>query len=625
MLEKIHSPRDLDNLDYQQLEQLAGEIRNELISTVSINGGHLASNLGIVELTLALHRVFHMPVDKIIFDVGHQSYVHKLITGRYERFSTLRTYGGIAGFPKRSESEYDCFETGHASTAISAALGMARARDYQNKKHEVIAVVGDGALTGGMCYEALNDAGNSKTKMIVVLNDNEMSIAPNVGALSNYLTNLRISAGWQSAKRKVRHLNSIPMIGKPLYKMIHGIKKLIRTVFVRDTELGFFEALGFEYFGPINGHDLPGLEKAFRQAQMYKGPCVIQVLTKKGYGYDKAEERPEAFHGTPPFYIETGYRIDKPSSPSWGHIMADTLADMSEKDSRIIAITAAMKLGTGLDHFAERFPERLIDVGIAEEHAVTMAAGLAAGGMRPYVAIYASFFQRCYDQMVHDVCMQHLPVTFLLDRCGIGAEDGQAHHGLFDLSTAIPIPGLTVLAPCSSQELSAMVKWTATQDDPCLIRYPKSAKAIEYASDYLPFSPGVWHQLTEDSNVILLATGSMVSRAMEVRSMLNKENIQVTVVNCSTIKPLDKAYLSSIGKDVRIYTMEEHMLNGGFGEYVTRECMDNGWNTPVECFGVNDMFIQHGDHEHLMKDAGLDSETIAEKVRLNMKGANKIG
>ena len=375
MLEHIHSPRDLDDLSYDQLEELAKEIREVLINTVSVNGGHLASNLGIVELTLAIHRVFRIPDDKVVFDVGHQSYVHKLITGRYEQFSTLRSYGGISGFPKRNESEYDCFETGHASTAISAALGLARARDYRKEKQQVIALVGDGALTGGMCYEALNDAGSSRTKMMVVLNDNEMSIAPNVGALSKYLTKIRISAGWQSAKSKIRHLNKIPVIGKPLYRMIHGTKKLLRTMMVRDTGNGFFEALGFDYYGPINGHDLAGLEKALAQASKTKGPCVIHVLTKKGYGYHQAEDRPEAFHGTPPVYIDTGDRIDKPRKPSWGHIMADTLAEMSEKDNRIVAVTAAMKLGTGLDHFAERFPDRLIDVGIAEEHAATMAAG----------------------------------------------------------------------------------------------------------------------------------------------------------------------------------------------------------------------------------------------------------
>ena len=498
---------------------------------------------------------------------------------------------------------------------------MARARDYQNGKYEVVAVVGDGALTGGMCYEALNDAGNSRTRMIVVLNDNEMSIAPNVGALSRYLTNLRISSGWQSAKRRVRLLNRIPLIGRPVYRIIHGTKKLIRTVFVRDSELGFFEALGFAYFGPINGHDLAGMENAFRQAQTYNGPCVIHVLTKKGYGYDKAEERPEAFHGTPPFYIETGYRIDKPEKPSWGHIMADTLADLAEEDPRIVAITAAMKLGTGLDHFAERFPDRLIDVGIAEEHAATMAAGLAAGGMRPYVAVYSSFFQRCYDQMLHDICMQRLPVTFLLDRSGIGGEDGQTHHGLFDLSVSIPVPGMTVLAPCSSEELKEMLKWTADQKCPCIIRYPKSVREFEPENDYLPFMPGVWHTLAGSGNVILLAVGSMTARALETRDILEKLMIPVSVVNCSSVRPLDEGFLAGIPKDAKVFTMEEHMINGGFGSLITRTCLDHGWTAPLRCFGVNDIFIQHGDHEHLMKDAGLDAETMAEQIRLAVKGA----
>ena len=625
MLERVKSPRDLDGMSYEQLEQLSGEIRKSLISTVSSNGGHLASNLGVVELTLALHRVFHMPEDKIVFDVGHQSYIHKMITGRYDRFSTLRSYGGLSGFPKRNESPYDCFETGHASTAISAALGLARARDYRNEHYDVIAVVGDGALTGGMCYEALNDAGNSKTKMIVVLNDNEMSIAPNVGALSQYLTRLRISAGWQSAKQHVRHLNQIPVIGKPLYRTIHGVKKVLRSLVVRDNETGFFEALGFEYYGPINGHNIEEMEKAFRQARKRKGPCVIQVLTKKGYGYDKAEERPEAFHGTPPFYVETGYRIDKPQSPSWGHIMADTLADMSEKDNRIVAITAAMKLGTGLDHFAERFPDRLIDVGIAEEHAATMAAGLASGGMRPYVAVYASFFQRCYDQMIHDVCMQHLPVVFLLDRSGIGGEDGQTHHGLFDFSMTIPVPGMNVLAPSSSEELISMLKGSLKQDGPCVIRYPKSIKAVVPQKQGCSFEAGKWEVLKEGRDTILLAVGSMVPKAMDTAHILESRGISACVVNCSTVKPLDREYLASIPHGISVYTMEEHMQAGGFGEYVSRYCLDMNYTVPSYSYAVQDCYIQHGDHERLIREAKLDAESLAEDIYNRMKGEKTGG
>ena len=619
MLENIHSPRDLDNLTYEQLEQLAKEIREVLVNTVSENGGHLASNLGVVELTLALHRVFRMPEDKIVFDVGHQSYVHKLITGRYKDFATLRSYGGISGFPKRSESEYDCFETGHASTAISAALGLARARDFRKEKYQVLAVVGDGALTGGMCYEALNDAGNSRTRMIVILNDNEMSIAPNVGALSNYLTKLRISGGWQSAKSRIRHLRRVPLIGKPLYRMIHGVKQLLRTAVVRDTGNGFFEALGFEYFGPINGHDTASMENAFRQAAKKRGPCVIHVLTKKGYGYHQAEDRPEAFHGTPPFYIETGDRIAVPSKPSWGHVMADTLARMCEKDARIVTLTAAMKLGTGLDHFAERYPDRLIDVGIAEEHAATMAAGLAAGGMRPYFAVYSSFFQRCYDQMIHDVCMQHLPVVFLLDRSGIGGEDGQTHHGLFDLAATLPVPGITVLAPSCSRELVSMLEWTRKQEGPCVIRYAKSGDDLDNISIPELFAAGKWGMITESADTMLLATGSMVPRALKVREKLAEMGIPACVVNCSTVKPLDTDFLDNIDRRASVFTMEEHMITGGFGLYLTEYCMKHQLPPPRKCFGVEDGFIQHGNHELLMKDAGLDTDMIAASICQIMK------
>ncbi|MBR6164744.1 MAG: 1-deoxy-D-xylulose-5-phosphate synthase [Clostridia bacterium] len=616
MLEKIASSADLKGLGADQLKDLCAEIRRELIRTVSANGGHLASNLGIVELTVALHRVYNTPEDKIIFDVGHQSYVHKLITGRYNQFSTLREYGGISGFPKRSESEYDCYETGHASTAISAALGMARARDYRGEKHQVIAVVGDGALTGGMCYEALNDAGNSHTQITVILNDNEMSIAPNVGALSSYLTNLRISAGWQSAKKKVRHLSQIPMIGKPLYGIIHKIKKFMKYVLVRDKDLGFFEALGFQYFGPIDGHDVGSLEKTFRQAQLYNVPCVIHVLTRKGYGYEQAEKRPEAFHGTPPFYVENGNRMEEPNCPSSGHRMADTLSKMAETDHRIVAITAAMPLGTGLDHFAEKHPDRMIDVGIAEEHAASLAAGLAVGGMRPYFAVYASFFQRCYDQMIHDICMQKLPVVFLLDRSGIGGEDGQTHHGVFDFAETLPVPGMTVLAPCDADELCEMIEWTAKQDGPVTIRYAKNGSRLKGSfRNGVRFTPGQWPRILDGEDAVLLATGSMVRIAASVHEMLQEEDIHVCVYNCSTVKPLDGDVLCREMGKRPVFTLEEHMMTGGFGEYVTEWCRKTGITAPTACIGIGDIFLQHGSHDLLMKDAGLDADQIAERIR----------
>ncbi len=621
MLENIRSSADLKKLKSDELTALCGEIRQELIRTVSENGGHLASNLGIVELTVALHRVYDTPADRIIFDVGHQSYVHKLITGRYDRFRTLRKYGGISGFPKRNESEYDCYETGHASTAISAALGFARARDYRKEKTHVVAVVGDGAMTGGMCYEALNDAGNAKTQLTVILNDNEMSIAPNVGALSQYLTHLRISAGYQSAKKKVRRITDIPVIGRILYRMIHGTKKTLKTFLMRGSDIGFFEALGFQYFGPIDGHDLKSLEDTLQQARLYNGPCVIHVLTKKGYGYEQAEKRPEAFHGTPPFFIETGNRMKAPEVPSTGHQMADKLGEMAKADSRIIAITAAMPLGTGLDHFAEIFPDRLIDVGIAEEHAATMAAGLAAGGMRPYFAVYSSFFQRCYDQMIHDICMQNLPVVFLLDRSGIGGEDGQTHHGVFDFGAMLPVPGMQVLSPCDAAELCRMLEWTIRQDGPVAIRYAKDGNCVPgiYSADQ-EFTIGKWRTVASGNDMTMLATGSMVRIAMQARTILEKQGIRAAVVNCSSVKPLDEAYLKQMNDRTPLFTLEEHMITGGFGAYVTERCRMLGKRIPDECIGIPDCFIPHGSHGKLMEEAGLSSDQIAERIIRKYRG-----
>lgn len=614
MLEKIKSSADLKKLNNDELQSLCAEIRRELIQTVSENGGHLASNLGVVELTVALHRVFDTPGDKIVFDVGHQSYVHKMITGRYEKFGTLRKYGGISGFPKREESEYDCFETGHASTAISAALGLARARDFRKENHHVIALTGDGAMTGGMCYEALNDAGNTDTQLTVILNDNEMSIAPNVGALSSYLTHLRISSGYQSAKKRVRKISRIPVIGKVIYQPIHNTKRVLKSMVMRNKDLGFFEALGFQYFGPIDGHDLKSLEETLRQAKNYNGPCVIHVLTIKGYGYEQAEKKPEKFHGTPPFYIETGNRMKKPEDPSAGHRMADQLSEMAKTDPRIVAITAAMPLGTGLDHFAEKFPKRLIDVGIAEEHAATMAAGMAAGGMRPYFAVYSSFFQRCFDQMIHDVSMQRLPVVFLLDRSGIGGEDGQTHHGVFDFAALLPVPGMTVLSPCDANELCAMLRWTTKQDGPVAIRYGKDGGCMP-ETEKTEFIPGKWKTVTAGKDLILLATGSMVRIGLQVSEILKESNTEAGVVNCSSIKPLDEEYLKKMDPRIPVITLEEHMTTGGFGEYVTEKCRMLGITEPAECIGVPDRFIAHGSHDRLLEDAGLAPEKIAERIR----------
>ena len=612
MLERIGGPEDLKKLTPEETRALAAEIRQELIRTVARNGGHLASNLGVVELTLALHRVFNFPEDKIVFDVGHQSYVHKMVTGRYKDFGTLRQHGGLSGFPKRKESPYDCFETGHASTSISAALGMARARDYRGEHHQCIALIGDGALTGGMSYEALNDAGNSKTRMVVILNDNEMSIAPNVGALSASLTNLRVSSEWQNAKSAMHRFRQIPLVGKPIYRIAHAGKTLAKTALVKGDSIGFFETLGFEYFGPIDGHNLEGLERTLRKARDFDGPCVIHVKTKKGYGYDKAEERPEIFHGTPPFLVETGDRTEVPENHSSGHIMAMALTEMADRDDRIVAITAAMPLGTGLDHFAEKYPRRLMDVGIAEEHAATMAAGLAAGGMRPYVGVYASFFQRCYDQMIHDVAMQDLPVVFLLDRSGIGGEDGQTHHGLFDFAETLPVPGMTVLAPCDARELRRMLWWTRGEHGPVTIRYARDGSDVEGRKDR-EFTPGKWEKLRDGKDCAILAVGTMVKVAMKTAGMLAEKGIEAEVINCSSLKPLDEECLRSL-QGTPVFTMEEHMKAGGFGTYLTQRCLEMGLEPPKKVFAVEHCFPQHGRHSLLMQDMGLDPQSLSDRI-----------
>ena len=624
-LQDITSPKALKDMTVPQMEALAGEIRQELMNTISRRGGHLASNLGVVELTIALHRVFDMPEDKLVFDVGHQSYVHKMLTGRLRQFHTLRSFGGLSGFPKRSESEYDAFETGHASTAISAALGLARARDLLGQDHQVIALVGDGALTGGMCYEALNDAGSTRTRMIVILNDNEMSIAPNVGALSRHLTDLRASHGWASTKKVVRSgLNRIPLVGKPLAKMASWVKKTVKSAFVHEEREGFFDALGFRYYGPIDGHDLQGLIHTLEKVRELEEPVVVHVLTRKGYGYDKAEQRPEIFHGTPPFYVETGDARKQSAIPSFGKVMAQTLADMADEDSRIVAITAAMPSGTGLDKFAQRHPGRMLDVGITEEHAVTLAAGMAAGGAKPYFAVYASFFQRGFDQMIHDVCMPQLDVTFLLDRAGLVGEDGATHHGLWDLCSMLPVPNMTVLAPRDLHELSAMLRWTGTpeKNGPCAIRYGRRPVDMSERYPLQGFIPGKWEVLEEGRDVTLLAVGSMVQEAVMLRDELLQHGVHAEVVNCSTVKPLDTAYLHTIG-DKPYVTLEEHVRTGGFGAAVCSYMQHEDLPAPMIVFGIPDTFVQHGGRGQLLKYLGLTYEQMAQRILRELHERNE--
>ncbi len=619
-LSELSSPKDIKDLSYEELDVLAGEIRQELIQTVSQRGGHLASNLGVVELTLALHRVYDMPKDKIVFDVGHQSYVHKLITGRNHTFQSLRTFGGIAGFPKRSESEYDVFETGHASTAISAVLGMARARDYLKQDYQTIAVVGDGALTGGMCYEALNDAGSSKTRLTVILNDNEMSINRNVGALARHMTDLRLSHGWSSTKERVKSgLRRVPGIGQKVYRFVHLSKGFIKSLFVDE---GFFTSLGFQYFGPIDGHDIRRMEHTLRLAADFDGPCIIHVLTRKGYGYDKAEQQPEKFHGVPPFYVETGDSKSLDTCPGFGEVMADTLTEMARNDPRIVGITAAMLLGTCLNRLEEALPGRTLDVGIAEEHATTMAAGLASAGMRPYFAVYASFFQRAYDQTIHDVCMQELPVIFLLDRAGLSGHDGETHHGIFDFAEVLPMPNMTVLAPRDLQELKAMMQWTANADGPVCIRYGRQGIDMSGSCPYHGFRPGKWERLTQGGDVTILAVGSMVTAALDVAKRLRALGFEAEVVNCSTVKPLDEDMLLENALKP-VVTMEEHMLTGGFGSYVSAFCTREHLPAPMLCFGIQDRFVQHGSRNQLLKYLGLTPEQMTGRIAVALQKRNR--
>lgn len=612
-LTQIHDPADVRTLSREECEELADDIRTKIIQTVAQNGGHLSSNLGMVEITLALHRVFDTPVDQLVFDVGHQTYAHKLITGRYDLFDTLRTYGGISGFPRRDESCYDCFEAGHASTAISAALGMARARDALGQKHHVVAVVGDGALTGGMCYEALNDCGNSNTRLIVLLNDNEMSIAKNVGALSKYLSGLRASVGWNTAKKRVKsNLSRIPVVGDPLYRIVHKIKHMIKSAFVDE---GFFSALGFHYLGPINGHDLGAVEKMLEQAKQLDEPVVVHCITKKGYGYHRAESKPEAFHGTPPFLVENG-RVNASGGESNGAVANRTLIDMAQNDSRIMVITAAMPLGTCTQQFQKAYPERFLDVGIAEEHAVTMCAGLASGGMRPYFFVYSTFLQRGYDQVLHDVCIQNLPVVCLLDRAGISNEDGQSHQGLYDFAYLRHIPNLTVLAPADAAELELMIRKAHEMGLPCTIRYPKNAEKLPDGYSISSFEIGKWQTLRTGNKAVLLATGTMTAAALRAADELAKDGIEMEVINASSIKPLDRECLKSVfERNLPVVTLEEHVLEGGFGSSVLECAAEMDASVSVTVMAVEDRFIQHGDHKSLLKEVGLDDESIQQTIR----------
>lgn len=609
VLERIHSSEDVKRLSSKELPVLAQELRARIIDSVSRNGGHLASNLGVVELTIALHRAFDFPKDALIFDVGHQCYAHKLLTGRADSFDTLRQFGGLAGFPRREESPYDAFDTGHASTAISAAAGMARARDLAGGSQSVVAVVGDGALTGGMCYEALSDAGSSKLRMIVVLNDNGMSISRNVGAVSRYLTHMRSSKGWFEAKHVVGDfLRRIPVVGNSLHDFFQRVKNSLRNIFVQDR---LFDSLGFHYLGPVDGRDISGLERLFRRARQLDEPVLIHVVTKKGRGYSQAESDPTRLHGTPPFDVHTGEPLS-PAGKSMGKAAGDALCAMGAADSRIVAVTAAMTGSTGLGEFASRYPDRLYDVGIAEEHAVTMAAGLAAGGARPFVAIYDSFLQRAYDQILLDVCEQHLPVCFLVDRAGL-IEDGVTHQGVYGNAFLTQMPGLTVLNAATCDELQAMIRYALTLDAPVAIRYGKTeTENVAVWPREKPYAP-MWPLLRTGDDLAILACGAMVGQAMRAAELLDQQGLRCAVYAADCIQPLDEHVLNQL-KDSKLVTLEEGVVSGGLSSLVPVWRAAHGVCKPLLTLGVEGLCATQGDHTLQLRAQGLDAESVARRI-----------
>ncbi len=616
-LNDIHSPEDLKRCSAKELAPLSQEIRARIIQSVAKNGGHLASNLGIVELTIALHRAFDFPTDRLIFDVGHQCYTHKLLTGRGDSFEELRRFDGLAGFPRREESPYDAFDTGHASTAISAAVGFARARDLKQEKRHVVAVVGDGALTGGMCYEALNDAGSSKLRMIVVLNDNGMSISRNVGAISGYLTRMRAAKGWFDAKRAIStFLKRIPVVGMPMHRVFQRCKDSIRNIFVQDR---WFDSLGFHYLGPVDGGDIRGLESLFRRAKELDEPVLIHVVTQKGHGYTQAEVNPTQLHGTPPFDVDTGRPLVA-GAASMGQTAGDELCRLAAEHANVVAITAAMTESTGLGEFARRYPKRLYDVGIAEEHAVTMAAGLACGGVRPFVAIYDTFLQRGYDQILHDVCLQHLPVCFLIDRAGM-SEDGVTHHGIFGIAYLSQMPGMTVLCPASREELRAMMRYAMTADGPVAIRYGKGADCPQSAAAvYRP----VWRELRAGADMALLAAGAMTNEALRAAEEMEKQGVRCAVYNASCVHPLDESALNALdAAGTPLVTLEEGVLSGGFGSAVARWQTQHKVHAPLLTLGIEEMCATQGEHAKQLRAQGLDAESIVQRLLSWQKGWKK--
>lgn len=622
LLDKINSPADVKKLSDEQLKQLAAEIRQLLIKVISHTGGHLAPNLGVVELTLALHKVFTTPQDKLVFDVGHQAYIHKIITGRREQFPTLRQYGGLSGFPKRCESEHDAFGTGHSSTSISAALGMAVARDLQGEDYNVVAIIGDGSMTGGMAFEALNNAGTLHKKMVVVLNDNEMSISKNVGAMSDYLYHLRTGETYNKIKNDIEGWLKNMEFGTDVLKAIRRLKGSVKYLMVPTS---IFEELGFTYLGPVDGHDIHGLIEVLQAAKKIDGPVMVHVLTKKGKGYKPAEESPNKFHGTGPFEIATGKKITNPAAPiSYTEVFGKTITELADSDKKIVGITAAMPDGTGLNIFAQAHPDRFFDVGIAEQHAVTAAAGMAAAGMKPVTAIYSTFMQRAYDSILHDICMQKLHVTMCLDRAGLVGDDGYTHHGVFDYAYLRSIPNMTIMAPKDENELRHMLKTALSFNGPISVRYPRgSGVGVGITEPMQELPIGKAEVLREGKELCFWAIGSMVQSAVQAADKLKEQGIDAGVVNMRFAKPLDKELLIEHAKRYgKIVTLEEGVLAGGVGSEVLEILDDAGLlqQCTVLRLGIPDEFVTHGDKKLLFRDLGLDTDAIVQKAAAFVKG-----
>lgn len=623
VLEKIQKPNDIKKLSDNEIKILQKEIREFLIQSISVTGGHLASNLGVIELTMALHLSFDLPKDKIIWDVGHQSYTHKILTGRKEGFESLRQYGGMSGFPKAVESDCDCFNTGHSSTSISAGLGLAKAREITGEDYNVVSVIGDGALTGGMAYEALNNASILKSNFIIVLNDNNMSISENVGGMSHYLAGFRTADAYRDLKNNVMNsLNQIPVYGEKMVKKIRNTKSSIKQLFIPGM---FFEEMGIIYLGPVDGNNINEMKKIFAEAKRVDGPVLVHVITHKGSGYPPAERNPSRFHGAEPFDIETGLPVKKKTVANYTDVFATVMKKMGERDEKLVAITAAMADGTGLKRFSNLYPERFFDVGIAEEHAVTFAAGLAKAGLTPVFAVYSSFLQRAYDQILHDVCIQNLHVIFAIDRAGLVGSDGETHQGIFDLSFLATIPNMTVMAPKNKWELSDMLKFAISYDGPIAIRYPRGT-AYDGLKEYRqPIELGKSELIHEGSRVAVFAIGSMVKTAKRVCDILKENDIDATLVNARFAMPIDYDMVDKLARENELLvTMEENVRSGGFGEHIISYIQQEDIPMKVLPIAIPNAYVEHGNVEQLKKDLQLDADSIVEKILVNIDDNDEV-